>query len=545
MVERKAYLVGSGIASLASAAYLLREGRFLGQDIIIFDEDMDVGGSLDGRGSSEKGYVLRGGRMLSFSTQCTYDLLSFIPSIKNPKKSVLDEIREFNEKLKSNFSVNSRGHSQCRLVKNGQKLNPNILGFSYKDRFDLLEIMMKSEDSLGSRRIEDCFEKSFFSTNFWYMWATLFAFQSWHSAIEFKRYLHRFIHEFSRLNLLAGVDRLPYNQYDSLVLPLVKWLKSKGVNFMMETEVTDFDFTQIGVQKSISKLHYRRGEDTNSIDIAPADFVFVTNGSVTASSSLGSMKTAPLLKSKKESAAWTLWETLAVNHPEFGIPAVFDNRVDESKWLSFTVTLKDPEFFKLMEQFTGESAGASGLITFADSNWLLTLMLAHQPYFINQPSGVNVFWGYGLFVDRPGNFVKRKMSECTGEEIMIELCSHLHFTLELPKILKSSNCIPCMMPFVSSPFLTREKKDRPQVVPPTYLNLAFVGQYCEIPDDVVFTVDYSVRAAQTAVYKFLALDKAPPPVYVSHRDFKALFDSLKTMFRADEKKPPEEHLGSP
>jgi oleate hydratase len=309
---------------------------------------------------------------------------------------------------------------------------------------------------------------------------------------------------------------------------------------MLETEVTDLDFAQGEVQKSVSKLHYRRGEDTNSIEIAASDLVFVTNGSMTAASSLGSMKSAPLLKSKKETGAWSLWENLAIDRPEFGFPRVFDSRVDESKWLSFTVTLKDPTFFMLMEQFTGDRTGSGGLVSITDSNWLMSVVLAYQPLFTNQPSNVSVFWGYGLFVDRPGNFIKKKMSECTGEEIMIELCSHLHFTKDLPKILKNANCIPCLMPFVSSQFLTREKKDRPQVIPEGYSNLAFVGQYCEIPDDVVFTVEYSVRAAQTAVYKFLNLDKDPIPVYDSGRDFKVLFESLKTMFRGDEKVPAKE-----
>ncbi|MGZ3798425.1 MAG: oleate hydratase, partial [Pseudobdellovibrionaceae bacterium] len=509
MVERKAYLVGSGIASLASAAYLLREDKISGQNIIIFDEESVLGGSLDGGGDADKGYVVRGGRMLNFSTQCTYDLLSFIPSLRNPKKTVLDDIQEFNE---------VRLPSHCRLVKNGQKLSSHFLGLSYKDRFDLLEIMMKSEDSLGSRRIEEYFDASFFETNFWFMWATLFSFQPWYSAIEFKRYLHRFIQDFSRLNTLEGVDRLPYNQYESIVLPLVSWLRGRGVHFMMETEVIDLDFSQIGLQKYISALHYRRGEDRNSIEVSASDLVFVTNGSMTAASSLGSMKTAPLLKSKRESGAWCLWDTLAVNRPEFGSPFVFDEHIEESKWISFTVTLKDPLFFTLMEQFTGDKPGASGLISFTDSNWLLSVFLASQPHFLNQSSQVMVFWGYGLFVDRPGNFIKKKMSECSGEEILIELCSHLRFTMDLPRILKSANCIPCMMPFAGSAFLSRERKDRPQVVPERYLNFAFVSQYCELAEEVVFTMEYSVRAAQTAVFQLLQLDKEPLPVYEESRD---------------------------
>lgn len=533
MAERKAYLVGSGIASLASAAYLIHEGHLSGEDIIIIEEGDVTGGSLDGAGDPDKGYVMRGGRTLNFSYLCTYDLLSFIPSLEDVSKTVLDEIIEFNRAIKT--------ESHCRLVRNGQKVDSLSMGFSYKDRFDILELMMKSEESLGNRRIEDCFERGFFVTNFWYMWASMFAFQPWHSAVEFKRYLHRFIHEFPRINTLAGVDRTPYNQFDSLIRPLVKWLKREGVHFMMDTEVTDLEFVDLGAKKAVAKIFYQRNEDVNHISVETQDLVFITNGSMTAASSVGSMRTAPLLKSKREGGAWALWERIAFNHPEFGHPTVFSSRVEESKWLSFTVTLKDPIFFQMMEKFTGNTAGTGGLITFTDSNWLLSIVLPYQPHFLNQPENVTVFWGYGLSVDKPGNFVKKKMSECTGAELLIELCSHLHFTEEMPEIIKSANCIPCMMPFIGSQFLTRDLGDRPEVVPQGYANLAFVGQFCELPEDVVFTVEYSVRAAQTAVYKLLEISKEPPPVFDGGRDLRVLFESLKTMFRETAEKPQEEH----
>ena len=74
-------------------------------------------------------------------------------------------------------------------------------------------------------------------------------------------------------------------------------------------------------------------------------------------------------------------------------------------------------------------------MTIKDSNWLLTLMVPPQPHFINQPKGVTVVWGYGLSPDKTGNYVNKKMSECTGEEIMIEVCSHLGFAKKISKIL--------------------------------------------------------------------------------------------------------------
>jgi oleate hydratase len=243
------------------------------------------------------------------------------------------------------------------------------------------------------------------------------------------------------------------------------------------------------------------------------------------------MTLAPVLNNKEVGGSWKLWEKLARENPEFGHPAPFDDHVDESKWESFTVTLKDPTFFNLMEKFSDNKPGTGGLVTFRDSNWLMSIVLAYQPHFLNQPENVQVFWGYSLFPDKKGNYVQKKMSECTGEEILIELCSHLKFNADLQKILRTSNCIPCMMPFITSQFMPRKGTDRPKVVPKGSTNLAFIGQYCEIPDDVVFTVEYSVGAAQIAVYTLLGIDKEIPAMYKGQHDVKVIFNSFMTMHR--------------
>jgi len=219
------------------------------------------------------------------------------------------------------------------------------------------------------------------------------------------------------------------------------------------------------------------------------------------------------------------------NQPDFGRPSVFDDYIDESLWESFTVTLRDPTFFRLMENFIGNKAGIGGLVTFKDSNWLMSVVLPHQPHFLNQPENVNVCWGYGLFPKKKGNNVQKKMSECTGEEILTELCSHLRFTEEMPFILETSTRIPCMMPFITNQFLVREKGDRPLVIPKGSTNLAFLGQFCEIPDDVVFTVEYSVRSAQIAVYSLLKLEKEVSTLYKGQYDIRVVLNSLKTMLK--------------
>jgi oleate hydratase len=275
-------------------------------------------------------------------------------------------------------------------------------------------------------------------------------------------------------------------------------------------------------RKQIEKILCQGGE----IDVSPKDHVIVTLGSMTESSSLGSTDSAPIVKDKPIEASWSLWEKLAASHPELGRPSVFSSHVDESKWLSFTTTLHDPAFFQTVRDFTGNVPGEGGLITLADSPWLMSIVLPHQPHFIGQPDGVNVFWGYGLFIDRPGNFVRKPMSACTGREIMTELLCHFEVGASASRIMETATCIPCFMPFITSQFLRREKGDRPEIIPDGWDNFAVTGQFCEQPDDVVFTVEYSVRAAQTAVYKLLGLNREPPPVFKGQYNPRTIFEAF-------------------
>jgi oleate hydratase len=389
--------------------------------------------------------------------------------------------------------------------------------------------MVQSEEALGTKRVVDFFQPSFFTTNFWYMWATTFAFQPWHSVVECKRYVLRFIQEVPRFATLGGVKRTPFNQYDSIVLPLTTWLKHKGVQFLLNSQVTDLDFQHGPNGKGVERLRYIHDRTETAIVLKEGDVVFVTNGSMTAASSLGSMTAPPHLGVKATGGSWALWESIATRNSDFGKPAVFSSNVGESQWLSFTTTLHDPTFFALMEAFTGNVAGTGGLVTLTDSNWLMSVVLPHQPHFVNQPDGVNVFWGYGLFPEERGNYVDKKMSECTGADILLELWRHLRFDKHLPALLETANCIPCLMPFITSQFMPRKRGDRPLVRPTGTTNIAFIGQFCEIPNDVVFTVEYSVRSAQTAVYSLFNIDKEVSPLYKGQHDPGVLLNAMKAM----------------
>jgi oleate hydratase len=515
--KSKAYLVGGGIGSLAAAAFMIRDGNLPGANITIFEASSILGGSLDGAQVPGGGYSLRGGRMLTTDNyECMWDLYKSIPSIDSIDKTVFQETVEFNELNISN--------SKARLVdRRCAKVPVSSMGFSMQDRMELLKLSNADEDTLGTSCITDWLSPAFFGTEFWYMWSTTFAFQPWHSAVEFKRYLHRFMLEFSRIETLAGVKRTVYNQYDSLVRPLQSWLEAHGVHFLLNCTVTDFDHKSENGMFILTNIHFLQQGTSEVIEVGDGDLVFFQNGSMTDASSLGSMTSAPEKLTKADSGGWALWEKLSAGRPNFGNPSAFNSCIAKSNWESFTVTLKNHAFFDMVSQFSGNLPGTGGLVTFKDSNWMMSMVLAHQPHFLSQPDDVQVFWGYALFPDRVGDFIPKPMTECNGEEILIELCGHLRFDYDL---VNSANCIPCRMPYITSMFMPRMRSDRPIPVPVGSKNFAFVSQFVEIPNDVVFTVEYSVRAAQMAVYELMGIDRQIPPIAKHDKSIKVQFEAV-------------------
>ncbi|ADV82911.1 oleate hydratase [Terriglobus saanensis] len=524
--DTKVYLVGGGIASLAAAAFLIRDGGVLGKNITIYEELDRLGGSLDGAGSPEEGYVLRGGRMMESKYLCTYDLFSAVPTLDR-SKTVTQEIFEWNEVIKT--------HSHARLVRDGQPINAPEFGLSEKNILKIEWLIAEPEGLLGRTSIADQMGEEFLQTNFWLMWCTTFAFQPWHSAVEFKRYLVRFTHMVQGFNQLHGIMRTVFNQYDSLVRPLERFLIERNVKFLLKSKVEELVLRKdIDAEGFVEKIIYTAEGKLETVEVRSHDLVIVTLGSMTEASALGSNGTAAVVKSKKDGGSWTLWEKIAASRPEFGKPAVFTDHIDESKWISITTTLYDPDFLELVRSMTGNVPGEGGLVTFADSNWLCSIVIPAQPHFIGQPEDVQVFWGYGLYVDKPGNFVPKPMQDCSGAEIFTEILGHLHISEEQQKsILANSRTIPCMMPFITSQFLRREKGDRPEVLPKGWKNLAFTGQFCEQPDDVVFTVEYSVRSAASAAYGLLDIDRKPPAVYKGQYDPRVLYKAIKGLHDLD------------
>jgi len=503
---RQAYIVGGGIAGLAAAVFLVRDAGMPGEHIHLLEQSDRIGGSLDGAGDPESGYVIRGGRMFEEHFGCTYDLLSTIPSLSDPAVSVSDELHAFTRRVVTS--------SKSRIVVDRERIEAPSLNLSSRDKWDLVRLSLLPEFMIGQQTIEDYFSADFFESNFWIMWCTMFAFQPWHSLIEFRRYMRRFMHLMPGFNRLEGIHRTPLNQYDSIVGPLVRWLEEKSVDLQTNVSVTDLDFADTDSKpSSVTGIFSERRDRKLRIDVGADDLVLITLGSMTEDSTLGTMESPTRWHTNADQGAWGLWRNIARHSSAFGRPDVFCGEVNKSGWESFTVTLRDPLFFEFMEEFTGNSAGTGGLVTFRKSNWLMSIVLAYQPHFSNQPDDVWVFWGYALHPDHRGNLVDKPMMECSGREILSELFHHLPIGHAKSRILASANCIPCAMPLITSQFMPRATGDRPAVVPGGARNFAFVGQFCELPNDTVFTVEYSVRTAQTAVYKLAALNRKVTPIY--------------------------------
>ena len=520
------YFVGGGLASLAGATYLIRDFGIKGEQIHILESLPILGGSNDGAGDAVNGFICRGGRMLNEETyENTWELLSTIPSLDRPEMSLCEEILAFDHENPT--------HANARLIdKNGEILDVMSMGFDMADRMALGKLMIAPEEKIQMLKISDWFAKTphFFETNFWYMWQTTFAFQKWSSLIEFKRYMQRMVFEFSRIQTLEGVTRTPYNQYDSIIHPMKVYLEEKGVDFSLKCTVTDLEFADHdGI--TVTGIQYKAAEKEGVIKLGENDICIATNGSMTDNATLGSFKEpAPFVPETPLSG--TFWRNIAAKKQGLGNPESFFGNPTETNWESFTVTMKGNDLLKKIEKYSRNKPGSGALMTFKDSSWLMSIVVAKQPHFKNQPEDVTIFWGYGLYTDKLGDYVKKPMKDCTGEEILIELLHHLHMEEEMDEIMGSViNVIPCMMPYIISMFQPRAIKDRPEVVPAGSTNFAMISQFVEIPEDMVFTEEFSIRAARIAVYTLLESSRKINPVTPHHYDVRTLLKALNTSFR--------------
>jgi len=520
------WIVGGGIAGMATAAFAIRDAGVPGENIHILEELGHVGGAMDAMDSPaiRGAMVTRGARMFDEEAyQLTWDLFSTIPSLEDPDVTVRQEMLDWNDKHET--------HGNTRLADARHHiLNAADYGLNARDRLEMTRMLALSEKALGARRIEDLFSAHFLQTNFWHMWRTTFAFQKWHSAVELRRYFLRFVQEFDNLSTLSGVRRTKYNQNDSMIVPLQRWLVAQGVDVRFGTRVTDVDFTSSPQRRRATRLHVADSAGSSSIDLGQNDFAFITIGSIVADTTYGGNDTVPPLVRDRVDGGWSLWEELAKKAPDFGRPNTFCGNVDESKWESFTLTMRSDTLIKRWVEYTGNELGTGAMTTLIDSAWYLSAVVVAQPHFVNQPEGSYTMWGWGLEIDNEGDYVKKKMSQATGTEVLTELIHQFGFEDILEEVLATTDVTTSMMPYASALFARRVPGDRPQVIPDGAQNFAFLGQFTELPKDVVFTVEYSIHGAMHAVYEFFGVDRQIPPIFQGLHDPKVVVRALQSAF---------------
>lgn len=531
-VERKsAYLIGSGLASLAAACFLVRDGQMKGEHIHILEEMSLPGGACDGIKDAQKGFIIRGGREMENHFECLWDLFRSIPSIETEGLSVLDEFYRLN-KHDPNYSLMRASVNRGEDAHTDGKFT-----LSEKASMEIVKLFMTRDEDLYDVTIDDVFDEEFYASNFWLYWQTMFAFEKWHSALEMKLYLQRFIHHIGGLPDFSALKFTKYNQYESLILPMVKFLEAHGVHFQYDTRVTNVMFDIRDGKKTAKQLICIHNGKEETIDLIEDDLVFVTNGSCTENSTLGDDDHAPVMNTQPgEGGCWQLWKNIAVQDPSFGRPEKFCTNIPATNWESATVTTLDhriPRYIEKMSKrdpFSGKVV-TGGIITVKDSSWLMSYTINRQPHFKEQPKDQVVVWIYGLYTDAPGDFVKKPMKECTGREIVEEWLYHMGVPeaeiLELATT--GAHCIPCMMPYITAFFMPRTEGDRPKVVPEGSVNFAFIGQFADTVRDTVFTTEYSVRTAMEAVYTLLDVDRGVPEVFASCYDVRVLLDSTAKM----------------
>ncbi len=525
--NKSAYIIGSGLAALTAACYLVRDGQMKGEHVHILEKEQLAGGACDGWKYEDVGYVMRGGREMDNHFEVMWDLFHSIPSIETEGVSVLDEYYWLN-KEDPNYSL-------CRATVNrGEDAHTDgKFDISDKGAMEIMKLFFTPEEDLQDKKITDFFDDEVLNSNFWLYWRTMFAFENWHSALEMKRYIQRYIHHIGGLPDFKALRFTKYNQYESMILPMIKYLESFGVQFHFGVKVVNVQFDCKPERKLATRIDVIRDGQEESIDLTENDLVFITNGGCVENSTMGSQnKPAEFRTEIKAGGGWDMWRKIAAQDPAFGNPDKFCGNPELCNWMSATVETLDQRIIPYIKKickrdpFTGKVV-TGGIVTVKDSSWLLSWTINRQPQFREQPKDHCLVWVYALFSDKPGDYIKKPMRECTGKEICMEWLYHLGVSEnEIEDMAEhSANTVLVMMPYIDAFFMPRAIEDRPKVVPDGAVNFAFLGQFAELPRDTIFTTEYSMRTGMEAVYTLLNVDRGVPEVWGSVFDIRALLDA--------------------
>lgn len=540
-VEKKsAYIIGTGLAGLTAAFYLVRDGQMPGNHIHLLEKLELAGGSCDGYKDVHKGFYMRGGREMDNHFEIMWDVFRDVPSIETPNVSVLDEYYWLN-KHDPNYSL-------CRATVNkGEDAHTDKLFKLDKDSaMALSQLFITPEADLEDKKISDVLPESFWETNFWLYWQTMFAFQKWSSALEMKRYLCRYVHHIDGLPDFSALRFTKYNQYESMILPLIEYLKKHDVDVQFGMDAKNVVIEEVDGKKTAKELIYVKDNKEQSIPLTADDLVFITNGCCTDTSCYGDQTHAPDLSGivNGQGESWDLWKNIAkqAKHDEYGHPNVFCSDTEATNWMSATVETSNEDIIQHIMNICKRDPRAGkvttgGIVTVKDSvnNWFLSWTINRQPQFKSQNKDTVLVWLYALHTDTEGNYIKKAMRDCTGEEICQEWLYHIGMDESKIKDYSENACntTTCFMPYINAFFQPRKNVDRPKVVPEGAVNFAFIGQFAETPRDTIFTTEYSMRTGMESVYTLLNVDRGVPEVWGSQYDIREL---LRAAYYAVDKK---------
>ena len=563
MQKKKAIMIGAGLSNMAAAVYLIQEGKWSGDQITFYA--LDNYGSNDGSPTqdvkddywnknhpmeNQKGYIARGGRMLNYRTYVDLmDLLDRVPSMTEPCLTAAEDTRQFDAAHPT--------YDKARLLTGGQGIvDGGMLGLNNKSRKLLTQLIMmpdSQEEKLDNITIADYFKDNteFFESNFWFMWETTFAFRTRSSAQELRRYMHQMIYEFTQIEHLVGVNRTRYNQYESIMKPLINYLEKEGCHIVLNRRVVDWKFKDSKMQDEITVtgLHMVNTK-TDENEFVPVDddtAVIFTNGSITDSATLGDFNT-PAAENMDYGAASSLWKKASDHFYNLGNPDKFFADRDASEWVSFTLTTKNHLFLNEIARITTQEPGnalnsfisTEPVTPLGQKDVTMSIVVHHQPHFTSQKPNETVLWGYFLYPRRHGEIIDKPYIEMTGKEMLQELIGQLskvdpgpiNISDKEEEIMDSViNCIPVYMPYASALFNNRAKSDRPKVIPKHSTNLAFTGEFVEQPYQMIFTENSAVRSGEIAAFHFAGIPMSrlvKTPRY--DKDVKTLLRAAKKMF---------------
>ena len=563
MQKKKAIMIGAGLSNMAAAVYLIQEGKWSGDQITFYA--LDNYGSNDGSPTkdvkddywnknhpmeNQKGYIARGARMLNYRTYVDLmDLLDRIPSMTEPGLTAAEDTRQFDAAHPT--------YDKARLLTGGQGIvDGGKLGLNNKSRKLLTQLIMmpdSQEEKLDNITIADYFKDNteFFESNFWFMWETTFAFRTRSSAQELRRYMHQMIYEFTQIEHLVGVNRTRYNQYESIMKPLINYLENEGCHIVLNRRVVDWKFKDSKMQDEITVtgLHMvnTKTDENEFIPVDDDTAVIFTNGSITDSATLGDFNT-PAAENMDYGAASSLWKKASDHFYNLGNPDKFFADRDASEWVSFTLTTKNHLFLNEIARITTQEPGnalnsfisTEPVTPLGQKDVTMSIVVHHQPHFTSQKPNETVLWGYFLYPRRHGEIIDKPYIEMTGKEMLQELIGQLskvdpgpiNISNKEEEIMDSViNCIPVYMPYASALFNNRAKSDRPKVIPKNSTNLAFTGEFVEQPYQMIFTENSAVRSGEIAAFHFAGIPMSrlvKTPRY--DKDVKTLLRAAKKMF---------------